>query len=80
MVPDALLHASRIAALTFKDSVLSRVLRWVLHGWASEVPGRQFGLQWYRRNELSVHKNCVLWASRVVGTWPGERGGLFHDA
>lgn len=44
MVPNALLHASRIAALTFKDPVLSRVLRWVLHGWASEVPGREFGL------------------------------------
>lgn len=66
MVPDALLHASRIAALTFKDSVLSRVLRWVLHGWASEVPGCQFGPYWSRRNDLLVHKNCVLWDSQMV--------------
>ncbi|KAJ8403254.1 hypothetical protein AAFF_G00354710 [Aldrovandia affinis] len=66
MVPEAPLHATRIAALTLKDPVLSRVLCWVLHGWPTEVPDSSFKPFISRHHELSAHKNCLLWGSRVV--------------
>ncbi|XP_039590611.1 uncharacterized protein K02A2.6-like [Polypterus senegalus] len=65
-VPNAPIHGNQIAALTQKDPVLSRVLHWLLHGWPHEVPGDDFIPFTNRQNELSTHKGCVLWGSRVV--------------
>ncbi|XP_039605735.1 uncharacterized protein K02A2.6-like [Polypterus senegalus] len=65
-VPNAPIHANQIAALTQKDPVLSRVLQWLLHGWPHEVPRDYFIPFANRRNELSTHKGCVLWGSRIV--------------
>lgn len=81
-VPDAPLHASRIAALTLKDPVLSRVLRWVLHGWPTEVPDDRFKPFLNRRHELSAHKDCLLWGSRVVVPDLAREGviAMLHDA
>ncbi|KAJ8349049.1 hypothetical protein SKAU_G00276380 [Synaphobranchus kaupii] len=66
VVPNAPLHATKIAALTLHDRVLSRVLRWVLRGWPSDVAGDCFKPFIARRHELSAHKDCLLWGSRVV--------------
>lgn len=66
MVPEAPLHAGRISSLKQKDPVLSCVLHWLLHGWPE---GRQEGCFkpfMQHRNELSAHKNSVLWGSRLV--------------
>ncbi|KAJ8349133.1 hypothetical protein SKAU_G00277220 [Synaphobranchus kaupii] len=66
VVPNAPLHATKIAALTLHDRVLSRVLRWVLRGWPSDVADDCFKPFIVRRHELSAHKDCLLWGSRVV--------------
>ncbi|XP_058879113.1 uncharacterized protein K02A2.6-like [Acipenser ruthenus] len=66
MVPEAPLHATQIATLTVKDPVLSRVLHWILHGWPEDCQENNFAPFIRCRNELSAHKNCVLWGSRVV--------------
>ncbi|XP_034780493.2 uncharacterized protein K02A2.6-like [Acipenser ruthenus] len=66
MVPEAPLHATQIATLTVKDPVLSRVLHWILHGWPEDCQEDNFAPFIRRRHELSTHKNCVLWGSRVV--------------
>ncbi len=82
MVPDAPMHAERISNLTLKDPVMSRVLRWVLHGWPADIPDSRFRPLISRRHELSVHKNCVLWGSRVVVPSSARREvlAMLHDA
>ncbi|KAL1256554.1 hypothetical protein QQF64_012099 [Cirrhinus molitorella] len=66
MVPDAPMHAKKIANCTLKDPVMSQVLRLVLHGWPAEIPDSWFRPFVSRCHELSAHKNCVLWGSHVV--------------
>ncbi|XP_060774421.1 uncharacterized protein K02A2.6-like [Neoarius graeffei] len=82
MVPDAPLYASRIAALTLKDPILSHVLRWVLHGWPAKVPDARFKPFLNCRHELSAHKDCLLWGSRVVVPNLAREGvlAMLHDA
>ncbi|KAJ8385580.1 hypothetical protein AAFF_G00184420 [Aldrovandia affinis] len=82
MVPEAPLHATRIAAITLKDPVLSHVLRWVLHGWPTDVPDGSFKPFISRRHELSAHKNCLLWGCRVVipNLARKEVLAMLHDA
>lgn len=82
MVPDAPMHAERISNLTLKDPIMSRVLRWVLHGWPADIPDSRFRPFNSRRHELSAHKNCVLWGSRVVVPSSARREvlAMLHDA
>ncbi|RXN22450.1 Transposon Ty3-I Gag-Pol poly [Labeo rohita] len=82
MVPDAPMHAEKIASCTLKDPVMSRVLRWVLHGWPAETPDSRFRPFISRCHELSAHKNCVLWGSRVVVPSSARREvlAMLHDA
>ncbi|KAI2667094.1 hypothetical protein H4Q32_031059 [Labeo rohita] len=82
MVPDAPMHAEKIASCTLKDPVMSRVLRWVLHGWPAETPDSRFRPFISRCHELSAHKNCVLWGSRVVVPSSVRREvlAMLHDA
>ncbi len=82
MVPDAPMHTERISNLTLKDPVMSRALRWVLHGWPAEIPDSRFRPFISRRHELSAHKNCVLWGSRVVVPSSARREvlAMLHDA
>ncbi|KAL2086779.1 hypothetical protein ACEWY4_017838 [Coilia grayii] len=80
--PDPPLQADRIAELTTKDPVLSRVLRWTLHGWPACNTDKQFSPFFVRRHEMSVHKNCVLWGNRVVIPEQARKEVLvlLHDA
>ncbi|XP_054830333.1 uncharacterized protein K02A2.6-like [Eublepharis macularius] len=65
-LPQPPLVASDIAAHSAKDPTLSRVLNWVWRGWPAG--GAEPELQPFhsRQLELSVHKGCLLWGSRVV--------------
>uniref|UniRef100_A0A8C5Q3F0 Gypsy retrotransposon integrase-like protein 1 n=1 Tax=Leptobrachium leishanense TaxID=445787 RepID=A0A8C5Q3F0_9ANUR len=65
-LPDIPLHAGDVAAETTTDRTLSRVLNWVLSGWPVARPGSEFQHFFSRKNELSAHKGCVLWGSRVI--------------
>lgn len=59
--------AEEIQSATQKDVVLSRVCLWVLHGWPTEkITDESFHPYMHRRNELSIHKGCILWGSHVV--------------
>lgn len=81
-VPDAVVHAGEIAALTAKDPVLSRVLRWILHGWPAANSDKRFSPFFSRRHEMSAHKDCVLWGNRVVIPLMARQDvlALLHDA
>ncbi len=52
MEPDAPMHTERISNLTLKDPVMSRALRWVLHGWPAEIPDSRFRPFILRHHEL----------------------------
>ncbi|XP_043242753.1 uncharacterized protein K02A2.6-like isoform X3 [Amphibalanus amphitrite] len=58
------LDSSRIAALTSRDTLLSRVRQAIETGeWPDEEDIRSF---FHRRDELSVIRGVLLWGSRVV--------------
>lgn len=63
---DPPLQSAEISKLTLRDPVLSRVLNWVLKGWPSEKPDAKFQIFFTKRNELSTHRNCLLWGNRVI--------------
>lgn len=62
---DAPITAKQIATWTKQDPLMTRVLRYVQHGWPSQSDD---SLQpyWSRRTELSVEADCLLWGLRVV--------------
>lgn len=64
--PEVPVDAERIARLTKQDPKLSRVLRWIKHGWPDEKPSEEFQPYYVRRDELSAYRDCILWGSRVV--------------
>ena len=59
--------ASRIKGATRADPVLSRVLRFVLHGWPAEENTPE-ELRYYRakREEFTVEDGCLLRGTRVL--------------
>uniref|UniRef100_A0A131XQ90 RNA-directed DNA polymerase n=1 Tax=Ixodes ricinus TaxID=34613 RepID=A0A131XQ90_IXORI len=59
------LRATDIADLTKKDAVLSRVKNWILSGWPSTKVDTYAAYE-VRKAELSLHRDCILWGSRVV--------------
>lgn len=63
--PEAFADAAKIAQLTKKDPVLSRVLKWIRTGWPEKVDD-QFRPYFVRRDELSSYRDCILWGCRVV--------------
>ena len=63
---EQLITSERISQLTDKDPVLSRVRRFVLHGWADGSPGAEVKPYYDRRYELSVLAGCVVWGARIV--------------
>ncbi|XP_031747556.1 uncharacterized protein K02A2.6-like [Xenopus tropicalis] len=65
-LPDSPLEATEIAHMTAKDPILSRVLNWVWRGWPNEKLSEEFRPYTNRQHELSAHKGCLLWGSRVV--------------
>lgn len=64
--PVTQLDSALVSAATKKDPVLSRVLLMTMNGWPSKLSDEKFKPYFCRRNELSVHQNCVLWGSRVI--------------
>ena len=69
-----------IEAWTDKDTTLSRVKHYILHGWC-DVTEAHLHPYASRRTELSVHAGCVLWGLRVVIPPPGRETVLhmLHD-
>ncbi|XP_032997764.1 uncharacterized protein K02A2.6-like [Lacerta agilis] len=64
-LPDQPLHVKDVAAATAKDRLLARVAEWVGRGWP-EKPGPEFSSFTARKDELSSHRGCILWGSRVI--------------
>ncbi|XP_017479034.1 PREDICTED: uncharacterized protein K02A2.6-like [Rhagoletis zephyria] len=61
------IKAEQIAEATSRDPIMSRVLRWLLHGWPQEGDISEDVRPFIRRrSELSTHKGCLLWGSRVI--------------
>lgn len=58
--------ANKICNASKTDPVISKVMRFVIHGWPAENPDEMVLKFYNRRLELSTHKGCLLWGSRVV--------------
>ena len=56
---------TQLKTATNRDTILSKVLRYNKHGWPTEVPDT-LRPYWYRRSELSIEDDCILWGTRVV--------------
>ena len=56
---------AKLRAATASDCVLSKVCRYVKHGWPPEVPDK---LRPYlnQQHELTVENGCVMWGIRVL--------------
>ncbi|XP_060119763.1 uncharacterized protein K02A2.6-like [Heteronotia binoei] len=65
-LPERPLHAAEVARATGRDRILARVRDWVGRGWPSGKVEDAFRPFASRKDELSTHKGCVLWGSRVV--------------
>jgi len=50
--------------MTQKDQVLSKVLRFVLHGWPHARVEEELK-PYFMRNELSHFDGCLLWGKRL---------------
>ncbi|XP_039211284.1 vomeronasal type-2 receptor 26-like [Crotalus tigris] len=55
-----------IAAETATDKTLSRILNWVLRVWPENRASPEFQSYANKKDELSAHKGCILWRSRVI--------------
>uniref|UniRef100_A0A5S6QAX4 RNA-directed DNA polymerase n=1 Tax=Trichuris muris TaxID=70415 RepID=A0A5S6QAX4_TRIMR len=71
-LPSPALTAAEIAKLTQRDPQLSSVLNWVWKGWPSRSE-QGFEAYFAKRNELTVHKSCLLWGNRVVVPKQGQQ-------
>lgn len=61
------ISAKTVGNETVKDSILSKVLDYTLHGWPSQLDiTNEMRPYFLKRNELSVEDNCVLWGYRIV--------------
>ncbi|KAJ8351825.1 hypothetical protein SKAU_G00233010 [Synaphobranchus kaupii] len=58
--------AHDIRTWTRSDPVLSVVLTFVRCGWPATVTGEDLKPYFWRRHELSIQDNCLLWGSRMV--------------
>ncbi|UYV67323.1 K02A2.6-like, partial [Cordylochernes scorpioides] len=60
------LEAKEVAKLTQEDSVLGIIVKWTRIGWPAHCPAEKCRPYFNRRNELSLHRECLLWGNRVV--------------
>lgn len=60
------LAAKNVAHLTLRDPLLSKVYQAVQSGSSKRLTEGQYATYGSRFNEMSTHKGCVLWGSRVV--------------
>ncbi|XP_033014676.1 uncharacterized protein K02A2.6-like [Lacerta agilis] len=65
-LPQPPVSVADVAAFSAKDRTLARVLDWVWRGWPEGKVTEEFRPYESRRDELSAHKGCLLWGSRVV--------------
>ena len=71
IVNETPINASRIAKLTIRDPVMSKVVNFVKTGWPQYV-GNEYALYMRRNDELFVEQGCLLWGCRVVIPTPGH--------
>jgi len=57
--------SAQLKTATNQDPILSRVLRYTKRGWPTEIPDT-LKPYWYRRAELSIEGDCILWGTRVI--------------
>ncbi|UYV64114.1 K02A2.6-like, partial [Cordylochernes scorpioides] len=60
------LEAKEVEKSTQEDSVLGIIVEWTRIGWPAHCPAEKFRPYFNRRNELSLHRECLLWGNRVV--------------
>ncbi|UYV78128.1 hypothetical protein LAZ67_16000203, partial [Cordylochernes scorpioides] len=63
---NAAVSSSEVAKLTNKDPILSRIKFWAMNGWPEQRYEEKFKDFSNRSSEISVHKDCLLWGSRVI--------------
>ena len=51
---------------TRRDPILSRVLTQVQCGWQETESAAEFAPYWQRKDEITVHKEILLWGTRVI--------------
>ena len=54
-----------LRSATRSDVILSKVLRYTKSGWPASVPDT-LKPYFYRKNELTLEEDCILWGARVV--------------
>ena len=74
-IPSCLIYVQQIETLpvtsaqlkiaTNRDPTLSKVLRYTKKGWPAEVSDT-LKPNWYRRAELSIEDDYILWGTRVI--------------
>ncbi|UYV80805.1 K02A2.6-like, partial [Cordylochernes scorpioides] len=62
----AAINSSEVAKLTNKDPILSKVKFWAMNGWPERKVDDKFRDFVSKSSEISVHKDCLLWGSRVI--------------
>jgi hypothetical protein len=66
-------QAEQIEKWTQQDPTLRRVLHNILYGWEDKNSDENIRPYFSRRSELSTHKGCILWGSRVVVPAPRRK-------
>ncbi|UYV82422.1 K02A2.6-like [Cordylochernes scorpioides] len=62
----AAINSSEVAKLTSKDPILSKIKFWAMNGWPERRVDDKFKDFVSKSNEISVHKDCLLWGSKVI--------------
>ncbi|UYV80580.1 hypothetical protein LAZ67_19000797 [Cordylochernes scorpioides] len=62
----AAINSSEVAKLTNKDPILSKVKFWAMNGWPERKVDDKFRDFVSKSSEISVHKDYLLWGSRVI--------------
>ncbi|UYV73841.1 hypothetical protein LAZ67_11001093, partial [Cordylochernes scorpioides] len=62
----AAINSSEVAKITSKDPILSKVKFWAMNRWPERKVDDRFKDFVSKSNEISVHKDCLLWGSRVI--------------
>ena len=70
---DTIITASHIRKWTEKDPTLSRIHRYLLHGWPKTISDSSFRPYFNHHEELSAVDGCILWGTRVVIPPPGYK-------
>ena len=66
VLSESIINAQHIKIWTEKDPLLSRVRRFIQHGWTITDPEPDLRPYFNRRDELSVLDGCILWGSRII--------------